>query len=202
MDEGAESDAEIVMGTTIEIDLVADIEAQPKRTDAAFETATGIENATDVLRAEIINGTEEGVKGCWARVKAGIEEAALDGDKRMQGAVTEVDFGAEKTVEEADVGALNGNGAGEGIGEALVEDLIEIVIDFAFDLDERQDGDSEASADTREIRVGLGEMEIVNVGSELSLSGGAGHEQNREDKDEQERKTVHASLRGSGINRA
>lgn len=48
----AEADAEVVVGAVVEIDLVAEFEAQTQRAESWFDSACGVERELQIRRAK------------------------------------------------------------------------------------------------------------------------------------------------------
>src|SRR5580693_7616975 len=78
-------DAQVVMRAVVEINIIADVQAQPDRAEMAFEAATGIEQAVDVSGAETFDSAGEGVERGWTIVKSKIHESTFYGDEGMYG---------------------------------------------------------------------------------------------------------------------
>jgi len=97
------------MSAAGKIDFIADVETQADGADVTFETAAGIENAGEIIRTEALDGTDGCPNGGGAIVEEEVVEAAFYGEEGMEALMAEFDFGTEKAMEDARVGALNGN---------------------------------------------------------------------------------------------
>jgi len=73
----AEGDAQIVMRAAGEIDFVADVKTQTQGTNMPFETAAGIENTGEIIRAQTFDGTYSGSNSGGAVVEEEVIKAAF-----------------------------------------------------------------------------------------------------------------------------
>src|SRR5882762_3479784 len=131
----------------VEVDLIADIEANAQRAYVTLETAARIEHAVDAFTTEIVDAAEKSSDGSRRVVDPEIDKSAFEGDKRMHVPVfAQIHFRAEFAVESAQTGAANGDDAGGGVPERLSERLVEIVTHFSFELDVAVSNEADASA--------------------------------------------------------
>src|SRR5262249_51802213 len=89
----------------------------------------------------------------------------------MKAAVAEFEFWTEQAMKSANVGTGDGNRAGGSVCETLGKDFVEVVAHFAFEFELPVSGESEASAQTRKVCVGLGQAKVVGVCADLDVIG-------------------------------
>ena len=111
-DVGAKRHAQIVVRTAGEVDFVGDIKTQTDWSKMSFEAAAGIEDADDIVVAEIANVAKEISEGSGAVAEMKIHEAAFELNEGVDMPVfAEVDLGPEFAMKDAHPGALDGNAA-------------------------------------------------------------------------------------------
>src|ERR1700680_439912 len=162
----------------------------------AFDTAARIKDGADIIGTETVDGAEKGSNGGRGVAKPKIDEAALEGKKRMHVEVfAQVYLRAELAVEDAQTGTLDANRAGGSIGKAFSETLIEIVAHLRFEFEVLEGHKTKTCADTRGVGIGLSQAKIVGKNADLDvfslLSGRERHEPAREKKKKCE--TLHGS---------
>ena len=94
-DVGAEGDAQIVVCAAGEINFIADVEAKTDGAEMAFETAARIENSSEVICAEILDGTYRVADGSGAIIEKEVVEAAFYGEEGMKIVMAELQFGTD-----------------------------------------------------------------------------------------------------------
>jgi hypothetical protein len=175
------------MSAASEVDFIANVETEADRADVAFETRARVENAGEIIRAEIFDGAYRGSDGGRTIVKKEVIEAPLHGEEGMKATMAQFEFGAEETMENADVGAHYGNGWRNGgvVGETFRKNPVEVVAHFGFEHDGFVGVEAETGAQTGEIAFRLREAKIVGVNAGLKviiLGEGSWRESNDEQK--------------------
>lgn len=130
----AEGDAQIVVRAVVEIDFVADVETQADRPEMTLQSPARIEHTVDIVGAEAVDATEESSEGGGSGIDTEIDEAAFQRDKWLDSVMTDVNFGAKFSVENAHIRARKRDRTGAGIGEPFRERLVEVVADLSFQL--------------------------------------------------------------------
>jgi len=78
-----------------EINFIADVEAKTDGAEMAFETAARIENSSEVICAEILDGTYRVADGSGAIIEKEVVEAAFYGEEGMKIVMAELQFGTD-----------------------------------------------------------------------------------------------------------
>jgi hypothetical protein len=191
-EDRAEGDAEVVVCTLIEVDLVTEFEAQSQRAEGRLDTGRGIKCEIEVGSAQA------GQRACERRerkqtgAEAKIHKAELGSYEGMKSALARRrKFEAKKTVGDTDGGALNcRNVAGGYIMECFIEVDTVVVGEFPFQHDSGMSAVGEACAEAEVAGAGLGDAEVIekDAGFDALLSerGGAGCTQRSGNCDEDE----------------
>jgi hypothetical protein len=165
----AERDAQIVVRAVVEIDFVADVEAQADRPEMTLQSSARIEHTVDVVGAEAVDATEESSESGGSGFDTEIDEATFQRDKWLDGVMTDVNFGAKFSVENAQMGARKRDRTGAGIGEPFRERLVEVVARLSFQLYFLINLKTGQGADATEIVVGLRQAEIVGKNTQFHV---------------------------------
>jgi len=169
------------MSATGKIELVGDIKTQTDRSQMALETAARIEDTDDVVVAEVADIAEEVAEGGGTIAEMEIHETTFKLDEGVNMPVfAEVDFRSKLAMENTHAGALDRYAAGSIGGETLSKGTIEIVVQFRFQLDVAKSYETEAGADTGEIRIRLRKTEVVSIDAELKMLGFLGGRERHE----------------------
>ncbi len=154
-----------------EIDFVADVETKADGSEVAFEAAARIQNAGEIIGAKIFNRADSGSDGGGAIVEKEVVEASLDGEEGMKAAMAELELGTEEAVEDANIGARDGDGWRNGgvVSETFGEDPVEVVAHFGFEHDGFVGMEAEARADAGEIGFGLREAKVIGINAGLHV---------------------------------
>src|SRR5258705_12938556 len=107
------ADTQVVVGTVVEINLVADIEAQAEWTGVELHASTRIERAIGSTRtqAELFGEVTDG-GGVVAHFE--IHKPALHRNECADGLSAGLELGAKQSVQDADVRPKNGGAAAGG----------------------------------------------------------------------------------------
>src|SRR5262249_46492711 len=170
-DVWAKGDAQIVMSAAGEIDFVANVKTQTDGTYMTFQSAARIENAGEIIRAQILNGTDSSSNSGRTIVEEEVIEAAFHSEKRMEAVMTKFEFGAEEAVEHTQIGASECDRWRNGgvVREAFGENLVKVVAHFGFEHDGFVGLPAKTRAHTGEIGFGLREAKIVGVDAGLNV---------------------------------
>jgi hypothetical protein len=72
-----ERDAQVVVGSVVEVHFVADVESKADRTEMALQSATGVQHPVYIVCTQSAYGAKEGSQRGWRVVDSKIDEAAL-----------------------------------------------------------------------------------------------------------------------------
>src|SRR5256885_13111277 len=107
----------------VEVHLIADIQPHSYWTDVSLQSSAGIKHAAYVAPPETIHTAEKCAHGCRSVVKACVNESALQSQKRLDRMASDVDFGTEFTMENAQSRALYRHRSSPCIRETFRERL-------------------------------------------------------------------------------
>ena len=89
----------------------------------------------------------------------------------MKVVMAELELGAEEAVEDANIGARDGNGWRNGgvVRETFGKNSVEVVAHFGFEHDGFVGMEAEAPANTSEIGFGLREAKVIGINGGLQV---------------------------------
>src|ERR1700674_3388791 len=168
-DNRAKCRLQIVVRVVVEIHLVADIQTQSNRPEMPFKTATGIESPRHVVFAQTGDRTREGSKCRRRIIQAEIDEPAFSGNEWLNGVSTQVDARPKQAMNYPQIGTLDRYRPGGIVDEAFGERPAEVVGHFSLKLQTLVGHERRAAADAKQVRVGLGQSEIIGENPYLHM---------------------------------
>lgn len=163
------------MRTAIEEDLVADISTEAEPSGERFDTATGIEHPVQVGAAQL---RREVAEGDWNVRRREAHESTLSEHECAQPLVrADLELRSEREVSGAEsdrAGAATGRGGGANTagaepGDVIADVVRKIIRPIHFEFHMWINGETEASADAEQIRVGSICAEVVSERTDFGM---------------------------------
>jgi hypothetical protein len=167
-DDRAESDAQVVVRSLIEIDLVAGLQAESYWTQGGFYAGTGVQRGVQVRRTEIQDRAHDVDVGEQAGAEAEINESGFHRGERVKMAFAPDQRGAKESVSDADGSALNsGYIASDDVAVRFIEVESVVVGEFAFKHDILMNAETDSRTHTKVVGAGLRDVERIQKNPHL-----------------------------------
>jgi hypothetical protein len=167
--DGAERDSQIVVGTLVEVDLIARFEAKADRTERRFNSRTGVESGIHIGRTQIENWADNVNVGQQAGAQSKIHEPCFQSGKGMKMALTADEGWTEQSMRDSDRCTLDRlNVAGDYVAISFVKVQSVVVGEFSLEHYIAVHAKSNACADSEVVGAGLGNAQRVQEYSEFN----------------------------------
>ena len=150
------------------IDLVAALQSQTDWAEVSLDTHSRVKYPADVVRAKILNGSRELPETRGFRIQLEIDEASFKRKEWPDGTMASNKLEAAESVQHFQVAVCHGHSAA-GAQASFYESLIEVVVDFSLEHHVRESSVADTAAQSRHVRAGLFDAEVIAVGPDLNL---------------------------------
>ncbi|SRR5579883_1072802 len=165
---GAKCDSQVIVGTVVEIDHIAELEAQADRSNVRFQTTSRIESSIQAGRPNSRDRTDQVTVRDQTGTKAEIREAAFQRDKWPEAAAGWLKLGAEEPFSYANRGALDGRDVSIGyIFEGFVKVNAIVVSELALEQHVFVNAIPETTANAEVVGTGLRDTQVIEKESDF-----------------------------------
>src|SRR5690242_6700083 len=133
-----------------------------------FHAGARVEHSADVVRTEVLNGSRKLAEARRFWIQLEVDEAALQLEEGPNRAMASNELEAAKPMQNFEVAVCHADRAAR-THAALSETLIKVVVHFSFKHDVREDRVSHAPSQSRHVRAGLFDAEVIAVSAHLKM---------------------------------